>query len=193
MVLDLLILNLLAWCVFLGCILGGMRALMYVSALIGTLYILEQMTPLLQWAARNASYEKAFLRWLRWIVSPVAPVLAGHTLPEEAARSHGPVYRTLSALYRQGYAAGYAGAVFVGVLALLRVFETVWSNAVDRVSSRLWGGFLGLSIGFALSGFVVREAGMSLWHFPPAGARIAFYPSLAARVWLYVSTHGIFK
>ncbi len=190
---DLLIILILSWLALFGYVLGGTRALIYLSAVVGASYVVTEVFPWLRLIGYDPTVHGDYLHWLKRILRPILP----------AAKSGVPFVLSASApftasagaavhiVYRQLSAGAYALCVLFGLLMAGKSLDAAWSHSLAKNSRALPGVFIGLLAGAYLSALTLHIIGVSAWLTHSDLLRSELYRSLLAHAWTHVLTHGI--
>lgn len=193
--LDLLGLSILAWSTWIGYRYGGLRTLLYVSAAAGTAFVVQHMSPWLSIVGNEGAGGTGLTDWLERIMQRVIPLLWPHwgrsiaVFMNPKSSNTGAILRVA---YRQIFIIGYGVAVFLGVMGALRTFETVWPEAVDKLSVRWTGTVAGMSLGTVGILLFFKIWSTIAWVSHVYWMQSMLYQSLLAHAWTSLLSHGIF-
>ncbi|MHB1681700.1 MAG: hypothetical protein ACYCYO_02585 [Bacilli bacterium] len=190
---DLVIILILSWLALFGYVFGGTRTLVYVSALVGSGYVVVEVFPWLQLVGYDPAVQGDYLHWLNRILEPILPVAKNGIHPVLSAGA--PVAKAADAVvhivYRQLIAVGYALCVLFGLLMAGKSLDTAWPDSMARRSRTVSGVFVGLLAGVYLSAFTIHIIGVAAWLTHSGMLRSELYRSLLAHTWTRILTRGI--
>ncbi len=190
---DLFIILIVSWLMLFGYVKGGSRALIYVSVLVGFIYVVMDAYPWLRLLGFDPTVYADYLHWLNRILQPLSPVVTSRAHPVLSAIA--PLTRTVDALLRIAYrrlaAIGYALCVLFGLLMAVQSLDTVWPRAMARRSSAVPGLLVGLLAGVYLAAFSLHVLTVTAWLTHSDILRTELFRSLLSHTWTRVLAHGI--
>jgi hypothetical protein len=164
---DLLMLVVLSWCMWLGWQRGFVRTCMDAVALVAPMFLLTLSIPFLKGVLIDRGWSMALAKWM-----------AGH-LVKTSPESSGFVYLSKATPVGEGFGVNSSlvverfydllllglmgGAVFMGLQMILRVYETLWLEARGMWHSKPFGAMMGLGIGLTLNTYLVSVLGLICW------------------------------
>ena len=190
---DLLIILILSWLALFGYVLGGTRALIYLSAVVGASYVVTEVFPWLRLIGYDPTVHGDYLNWLNRILRPILPAAKSgvHVVLSASASLTASADTALHIAYLQVSAGAYALCVLFGLLMAGKSLDTAWSHSMAKHSRAMPGVFIGLLAGAYLSALTLHVIGVSAWltHSELLGSEL--YRSLLVHAWTHVLTHGI--
>lgn len=195
--LDLALIGILGWTAFLGHAMGGFRALVRLSGLVGALYTIDVTSPWLRFVAMNGAAARSFNAWLQRLMDPVLPAWMQGSMRTtwlalaSGGRGMSSLFLAARHTYLRVQILGYGLAVAFGFMMALRTFETVWPNDVRRASSGWIGALFGLASGLFLMGMMLRAMALWHWYHDWQPVRTLMYGSVIAHAWTVLRAHAI--
>lgn len=164
---DLFILVILSWCVWLGWQRGFLRTCLDAMAMMVPIFLLTVSIPFLKNVLIDRGWDTALSKWMAGHLVNTSPLSSGFLSLETAkpvVQGLGPDAGVLVEKFYDLFLLGLmGGATFLGLQMIIRVYETLWRDAHGFWQSRPVGGLLGLGIGLTLSSYLVSFLGLICW------------------------------
>lgn len=190
---DLMLLCMISWLSWTGYRLGGKRALIHVSGLVGMMFVLNRSIPWLKLVQDDSTLNQSFTNWVLRLLSPVIPAIRTFLTRVMPVSTNGSqaLKETLSTLYVHASALGYAVAVYFGLHIAGESFDTLWPFGHAMRYSRIMGAIVGGLVGVFAGALCLNW--LLLWMYVSKMNELGavIYPSLLVHVWTQWWHHGI--
>lgn len=165
---DLLILMVLSWCVWLGWQRGFLRTCVDAMALIVPMFLVTLSTPFLKSVLVDRGWNLALAKWMAGHLVKTSPQSSGYLDLSSATpvvQGMGPgAPEVVERFYELALLGLMSGAVCMGLQMIVRVYETLWRERQHGMwQNRTAGAALGMGIGMTVSTYVVSVLGLVCW------------------------------
>jgi Colicin V production protein len=165
---DLLILMVLSWCVWLGWQRGFLRTCVDAMALIVPMFLVTLSTPFLKGVLVDRGWNLALAKWMAGHLVNTSPQSSGYLDLSSATpvvQGLGPgAPEVVERFYELALLGLMSGAVCMGLQMIVRVYETLWRDRQhDMWQTRMAGAALGMGVGLTVSTYLVSVLGLVCW------------------------------